>query len=121
MIFEFSYAWYEEYEPHLFDGSAKSDSEWQEECEQAMRDVGEDLIKSSEGWVGAPAWVEAACKKLEEKGYKRIEPVKYEVWGSYIVSEKEFAKIVGKELFNKAIKHNKKVQAELQEEDKNAE
>lgn len=121
MIFEFSWSWYEDYSPFIFEGPEKTEEEWKQDCIQALKDVGETVLKD-DSWAGASGWVESACSALENKGYKRVKPVSFGVFGAYIIEgddedDKEFGELVGEELYQKAIEHNRLISEEMHKED----
>lgn len=123
-IYELNWSWYEDYQPHLFAyKEEKTKKQWESDCKKAIRAVGDEYLKQEKSWAGANHWIEFAGKKLLEYGYISIQPVSFGVFGSYIIEYKDgldaddlvFKKIVGKELFAKAVAHNKKIEASLNE------
>jgi len=114
-VFEMAWTCYEDYEPHLFIGSAsKTQADWEKDCERAIRECGEDYLVQETSWAGANRWMAFACKKLEEYGYKRVRPTVWSFFGGSISrgeddEDKKWRKIVGKDLMRKAIKKNKEV------------
>ena len=118
-IYELAWMWYEGYEPHLFTSDEdKTEEEWKRDCVEAIKKVGDKYIENEDGWVSMPSWVEEACKELEKMGYKRIEPVRYSVWGGYIINDtsEDVKKIIGEKLFNKAFEKNKRFEKKMFEE-----
>ena len=62
----------------------------------------------------------ALNEKSKELGYETPTQTTYGFWGAYIIEskaddDKKFGDVVGKELLEKAIKHNKKIKEEMHE------
>jgi len=113
MIFELYWADYDAYTPYLFEGAHHSARRWQRDCYKALRAVGAKFIRTRWGWVGANDWVEAAGTHLEKIGYKRVRPIAWGFSGGSILENKDhedyhWKRIVGAELYAKAIAKNKK-------------
>ena len=115
-LYELAWVWHEDYEPHLFvSDKYKTEEEWEKDCIEAIRRVGDEYIKNEERWISMPRWIEAAAKELEKMGYKSIKPVRYSVFGGYIIEEysKDVREVVGKRLFIKAVKKNEEIEGRL--------
>jgi hypothetical protein len=91
MIFEFNWTWYEDYTPYLFEHSNKTKDEFADDCRKAMKECFdnymEEMQKQSFRWAQVPYWMEMACKKLEEYGYKPIRPVVFGYFGGYLIKD----------------------------------
>lgn len=121
-VFELSWTDYEDYRPHLFIGPVtKTEKDWEEDCKRALRECGEEYIDQENGWIGANLWIEFALKKLGEYGYKHIHTTRWDFCGGAILGdgyvdgeradegddEKDWRKVVGDDLLDKAVEHNK--------------
>ncbi len=90
MIFEFSWSWYEDYSPHLFESNDKTKAEFEADCKKAMVECFDDYMSDdNKGWAAVPDWIDRACDKLEEFGYDRIKPTHFGLFGGYIVDEND--------------------------------
>ena len=132
MIFQLAWSWYEEYRHWLFENNDKTQEEFDADCKRAIRECGEEYLKSEESWIGAPDWIEYASNKLLEYGYKAVCPVNFEHFGTYIIEHEErkkldgsidireddmeFKEIIGEELYNKAVEINKKIDEKIHKE-----
>ena len=124
-IYEFYWSWYEDYQPTLFSSlEEKSIEQWQEDCKKALREVGEKYLKEEDGWASAPHWIKKAGEVLVKYGYKEVSPISFGHFGSYIINHEEddnyhdeeggrWKELVGEDLYNKAVEHNRKLDSTL--------
>ena len=117
-IFHLSWSWYEECDSYLFFHENKTEVEFHKDVKFLLRKYGEAYLEQEDNWTGAEAWISFIAPKMEELGYEKVKTVNYDFFGSYIIgnegeediSQKDdmaFKKLVGKKLFDKAIKKNK--------------
>jgi len=115
MIFEFYWSWHESYCPYLFEHSSKTEEEFANDCIHAMKECFDDYMKQENGWKGLSSWIDFACKKLEDYGYKPVKPVKYGLFGGFIIDkndkEEEGLKVFSEQL-DVMIVHNNKFREE---------
>jgi hypothetical protein len=123
MIFELAWTWYEDYMPYLFSHETKIKEEFENDVKFLLRKYGKEYIEQQQtSWVGASSWIEFIVKKFSELGYVRIRPEAMTIFGAYIIErpdaedDKDFGEIVGEELFQQAIEHNKKLREKDEEE-----
>lgn len=113
-LFELYWIWYEEHSYWLFTHPNKTKKQFEADVKMLLREYGNDYLKEEDSWAGARGWIELIAEKLPVIGYTKIEPESTGFFGGYILRKdddgKEWEKIVGKELMEKAIKHNKKVE-----------
>ena len=120
-IYELYWSWYEDYIHFTFcHPENKSEEEFKADVDSLMIKYGEDYLESEESWAGANGWVEYIVPKMKELGYETPTQTTYGFWGAYIIEskaddDKKFGDVVGKELLEKAIKHNKKIKEEMHE------
>ena len=112
VIFELSWSWYEDYSHWLFEHPTKTQRDFEKDCQKALREFGDEYLQSEKSWASAMNWIEFITSKLPVYGYKAIKTKEWGFWGGYILEDddKDWAKLVGKELFEKALKHNNKLQ-----------
>ena len=123
MIFEMAWCDCESYEPHLFSGPDKTEEEWVRDCNAAIIAAGPKYLKTTQGWVGANDWIRAARKELEKMGYTAVYPIAWSFSGSAIIEggeydddDREWSKIVGTDLYNRALDINKRIRDEMDED-----
>lgn len=123
MIFEFNWFWYEDYQPYLLEHSSRREEEFKSDCIWAMSECFETYFKRAikkERWMSIPAWTEAACEKLSEKGYMRVFPVKFGFCGGFIVSEEDIAdeefECLPREMIERMVLYNNKIRVEQDKE-----
>ncbi len=111
--FELYWSYYEDYSYWLFSHPKKTKKQFQAYVKMLLREYGNDYLKEEGSWAGASGWIEKVAEKLTIIGYTKVLPERFGFFGGYILREdddgKEWSKIVGKDLFDKAIKHNEKV------------
>ena len=116
MIFEFAWYWFEDQKSFLFEGSERSQEGWKQDCIKAMRESGEEYLLSlkEKDFVNIDSWIEEfALKKLEEFGYKQVEPLSFGVFGGRGIRPGHFErdhpkiiKLIGEEFFTRVSQHN---------------
>lgn len=78
MIFEFYWAWYEDYQPHILEGKEKTQEEFEADCKKALRESFDDYLANvGDAWAGLPEWTEAAVLKMQNYGYTIVYPMKF--------------------------------------------
>ena len=118
-LFELHWHWYEEQVSYLFmHPGDKTQEEFNAEVELLLFKYGNEYLESETSWVGAPDWMEFIVPKMKEFGYESIEPISYSFFGAHLIEgddedDKNWGKIVGKELLEKAIEHNSKLREKL--------
>ena len=120
-VFELAWTWHEDYTPYLFYHPTKTKDEFNSDVKLMLIKYGNEYIASETSWVGASRWIEYVANKMPELGYKQINPKAFHFFGAYIIKgddddDKEWCKIVGKKLLNKAIKHNKTLEEKLEKD-----
>ena len=117
-IFELAWTWYEDYRPFLFSHETKTKEDFEADVKSLMIKYGDEYIKQETSWVGASDWIEYISTKMSELGYETVTPERFSIFGAFIVDgnaddDIEFGKIIGEELFEKAIEHNKNLRKEM--------
>lgn len=118
MLFELGWGWYEEWNYHLFIHTDKTQKQFKEDVKSLLVKYGKDYLKSETSWAGASGWVEFIADKMPELGYQSIKPIGESFWGAYIIKgdeddDKKWGEVVGEELLQEAILHNKKLEEEM--------
>lgn len=115
-IYELAWAWYEDFEPHIFLHSEdKTEAEFKADVQSLFRKYGDEYLSQNEGWAGANGLVDYIIPKMAELGYTRPEKVSCSFFGNFIIKEEdrsddeEFIELAGEEFFKKAIEHNNQV------------
>ena len=124
MIFNFYWSWYEDNYSHILESEDKTQEEFEEDCNRALKESFDKYISEvGDTWAGLPDWIEYSIKKLEEDGYKAIEPVKFGYFGLYLPKEEFTNDDEEIPRFSKQIekmkKHNTKIEIELYDKDEN--
>lgn len=119
-VFQLTWSWYEECSFWLFfHKEDKTKEDWESDCKKAIKNIGKEYLDQETSWPGASRWIEMSTIELEKLGYKKIKPIEFGCFGSYIIDERknedkdEFEKIVGKELIDRAVGMSKKIQKTL--------
>ena len=123
MIYKMYWVDYDSVEDHLFEHSDKTKKEFEDDCIKAIRDVGEKYLNEEDGWISAQGWIKMASEKLIDYGYKKVDPIKWGFFGNDIIGDQyidndfnivqstgegddEWKKIVGDNIFEKALDKN---------------
>lgn len=118
--FEFSWSYYEDSSSYLFYHESKTIKEFEADCKFLMIKYGNDYIEQEQYLTQAPRWIDFIIDKFSELGYERIIPVAFNIFGSYIIDDDRedgkcaLKQVVGKELFDKAVNHNKKIKERIE-------
>ena len=118
-LFELSWSWYEDYSYYLFTHSNKTQEQFRKDVKTLLRKYGDAYLKQEKSWAGANDWIRYISGKMPELGYVPVSPVVKGFFGAYIIDggksdeDKEWGKIVGKDLLNKAVEHNKKLRVKM--------
>lgn len=126
-IYNFSWGYYEDYVPRiLLHSENKSQEQFKSDCIAAMRAVGVKYIEESKPWLSAPDWIKKAIEYLvSNMGYVLPEEISLNVWGDYIIKDKEnpdaqeedsLRFIVGENLYLKASDKNRLLEMEHKNE-----
>ena len=116
-LYMLEWAWWEDYEYYLLEGPCMSEEEWRRRLSEAARAAIEELLKE-EGYISMPEIVAWMTEKLEAMGFKEVSPPKLRLWGHIVLEKPEveqLRELVGEELANKVLEHNKARQRELWE------
>ena len=90
MIFEFYWSWHEDYCPYLFEHTDKTEEEFNSDCIRAMTECFDKYMQEHDDWWASISdWVEYACTKLQDYGYTRVKPIRFGLFGGYIVSKED--------------------------------
>ena len=134
-IYNFYWAEYEGYSPHnLTHKEDKTQEQFEIDCKNALINCGKEYIDQEESWVGIDGWIVYAVDyMIKNMGYKTLDEVSYGLCNAMIISGgnhkyetnykiedldedgKGVLEVVGKELFDKAIEHNKKIDEKIYE------
>jgi hypothetical protein len=117
-LFELSWSWYEDHDYYLFVHENKTEDDFQKDVKILLIKYGEEYLQQEDCWAGANNWIEYISTKLPELGYEHIEPINVGFWGAYIIDGDDgddvvWGEIVGEELLQKTIHHNKKIRKEM--------
>ena len=118
MLFELGWGWYEDWSYHLFIHFGKTQEQFKQDVKSLLVKYGKDYLKSETSWAGANGWVDFIADKMPELGYQPIKPISESFFGAYIIEgneddDKRWGEVVGEELLQEAILHNKKVREEM--------
>lgn len=96
----------------------KTQEDFQNDVYRLLKEKGEDYIKSAEltgWWVEDSGWCEYILPFLYDLGYKEVEvkAVRFSDTGIINGIEEQWKKVVGEELFNLAVKENKRLEEML--------
>lgn len=124
MIFEIYWSWYEEYTPYLFEGNHRSRRRWERDCKEAIRRCVKRYFREEKHNYMVPSWIKYACQELENMGYKPVKPISWGYFGGYILKENDrdslgWKRIVGKSVFEVAVRKNKKIEERMLKRIKN--
>lgn len=115
-IFELHWGDYDESQSWLFSHEIKTEEEFKEDVNKLLIERGEDYLQQEESWSNAQRWIEYVSNCLGELGYQKVKTSKYSFLGSSMLGcsdedavEAEWMRVVGEDLYIKAIEHNKKV------------
>lgn len=113
-IFELNWSWYEDYTPYLFSHPDKTHEQFQADVYSLFVKYGDEYLGQEMFFASAESWTEYVADKLPELGYEYIRPMQVSVFGAFIINgdcedDVKFGKIIGDDLYKKAIEHNRKV------------
>lgn len=118
-FFKLGWEWYEDWNYYFFVHFEKTQKQFKQDVKSLLIKYGEDYLKNEKSWAGAMGWIEFIVDKMPELGYKLIKPISEVFFGAYIIENnseednKNWSEIVGEELFQRAILHNKKIKKEI--------
>jgi hypothetical protein len=125
-LFELNWCWYEDYRFYLFTHDNKTEEQFKEDVRFLLRKYGKDYLETArhedgDMLVGASDWIDFISTKMPELGYSPIDPIRESFFGSYIIDgerddDENWREVVGDELADLAIEHNKKVRKEMYHE-----
>lgn len=101
-VFELSWSWYEDYCPTLFYGQADmTQAEWVAACRKAVRQAAVIQLDSPgqlmndgthyKSWLGMSEFIQGATTILEKMGFEKVEPIKANAFGGYIIKRSDMA------------------------------
>jgi hypothetical protein len=113
-IFRLSWSWYDECEQYLFTHLTKTREEFERDVKELMRLFGDEYLAREESWASMSNWVSLVAEKLPGRGYIAVKPEECSISGGFIIRkkgkmERELVDLVGKELWDKAVRHNEAV------------
>lgn len=117
-MFNLRWSDFGEKEDWFFSHPNKTPEEFQVDVQKMMKQYGKEYIDSSEGaLVGVKSWVEFVGGKLIVSGYKKLSFETVTFFGATPIEKQdydEFAEVVGEELFQMAVNHNKSVKKHME-------
>jgi hypothetical protein len=120
-VFELSWSWYEEYCPQLFIHPNKTEKEFKSDVHSLIKKYISEYIDAEKSWVNMSDYIRFIGEKLPEFGYEQFAPVSVGFFGGFILKDRdqdsEWVKILGEEMFSKAVAHNKKIEDKMFESD----
>ena len=110
-IFQLSCDYYDEHRHWLLYHKNKTEKEFKKDCIRAAREVGNKYIDNERGYAEVSDWMDLSIEKLLEYGYEEINILHFEHndYGMIDKDSKDWKKVVGKELFDKANDKNTKI------------
>jgi len=116
-IFSLEYYYDDERGKFLLYHENKTKKDFKQDVLREMKEYAEKC-KYNENetfFIGTSSFFYNAYEELLKKGYKKFEPVSFDVFGSDIISEedKEWESVLGEELFNKVVDVNNKIRDEI--------
>lgn len=102
----------------------KTKEQFEEDCINAIREIGKKYLDKEDGWISARKWIEMAVEKMDDYGYRSANTITWGHSGSDIIGDydindnfnivlrpiseddKEWEKIVGDVLFEKSLEKN---------------
>jgi len=97
-----------------------SPSQFNHDVEALIKKYGKEYLEQEESWACFGDWVTYIVNKLSELGYERAVITNVFIPTQGIIRDLDdqdlnnsFRKIVGKELFDLAVKHNERIEEEL--------
>ena len=98
--------------------SDKTVADFKNDCKNVITKYGREYLNQEKAWAGYGKWIEFAIKKMTEIGYVQLNPERITLYGTNTIDESiledvhtnldnEMSTIVGGELNEMAIKHNK--------------
>lgn len=116
-IFELSWTQYDACCSHLLYHENKTEKDFIEDVKSMIKKYGDEYIEQEDDWVGMMGLFDYITPKFQELGYKIIKPIRFNSWGGSIIKkndkDEDFARLIGKKLFNKACSENKKKEYDL--------
>lgn len=116
-IYELNYSDWEEFRFYLLTHKIRSFEDFKNDCDNVLITYFDEFLTNEKSWVGVDGMTDFVKKKLiEVLGYEEVETQRYGYSGSSIISGRDdtaIEKIIGKDLYNKALKHNKKIENRL--------
>jgi hypothetical protein len=120
-LFKLVWYWYEDTSYWLFVHPRKTHSQWINDCNLACQEATKRILSKGDdyakGWIGAPDIFAKAAVILKRYGYAQIRTVDFDLFGNYIIDDERIdeeevdsmKKIVGTDLYDKIVEHNKKL------------
>jgi len=120
ILFKLEWKDYDDCIYYLFIHFDKTKKQFIKDINFLLHKYGEDYLAQEEGFAGADNWITFISKKMSELNYLLVIPITNSFFGTYIIESNEknnrkWRNIVGKELLNKVILHNKKKKEEMNE------
>jgi hypothetical protein len=123
-VFELSWSDWEQHDYYLFvhTNPNKTQAEFKADVRSLLVAHGEVYLQSEQSFAGANEWIKFIAEKMPELGYIRIHTIAENYQGSMIISKRHdeysnegkiWREVVGKELYQKALAHNRKILKEL--------
>jgi len=121
-LFKIVWSWYDEDCTYLYTHDNKTESEFKEDVKMLLKKYGNEYLENEESWAGADKWIDFVAGKINELGYNMPKPAIFSFSGGYIfkdakrdpdedgIEEKKWAEIVGQDLMDAALLHNKKIE-----------
>ena len=119
-LYEFYWADYEDYRPHLFLPLLDQTIErFKTDCVDAINECGDEYIEQETLWVGGDRWIEYAIKTIADKGYRYVRPEKYGLCGGMIIEDNDhhrddsFCLALTPDMYGKACDKNEQMHKKL--------
>lgn len=99
----------------LYTHPKKTELQFKDDIELQLKKYGKEYLKSEISWASAEGWIEFINDKMPELGYYPINPKRWSYRGGFIIEDENssWGDVVGKELFNESLAHNKKIEKEI--------
>lgn len=93
----------------------RTKEEFESDMKFLLVKYGKEYLQNEDSWAGSRGWMEFISEKFSEFGYEKIEPMSIGFSSGLILdeSDQEFRKIVGMELWQDAMEHNRRIRKEM--------
>lgn len=121
-IFELAWRWFDSQISFLLYHPNKTKKEFRSDVEKLLKQHCNEYLEQEEYWASISNWLSFIVPKLITLGYEKLSPTEWSFWGCSIIehyedepdeSDLKWCKLVGKQCYEKVVRHNITIRKEL--------